>query len=258
MRRCATSTGFTLIELLVVISIIAVLASMLLPAVGMVMEAARKTKCTSNMRQIGLAVSAYTNDFEGRLPYVNGITSNHRGHEGSVLDTLLADLLGTDLQPGHVENSCTGNKVFICPAGPYRKVGTHWGKAVWVNAAGVEGLYDDRNSYEGSMYYHYSNSAPVASGGLGGADLQISRFKKSAQMPWQFCSNRGAPTGVGFAGLQGYSFHKNFSRPTMFLDGHVKVLSSNEGRVGGGNNLNGNIQTLLIPSNFSNYAFPEY
>jgi prepilin-type N-terminal cleavage/methylation domain-containing protein/prepilin-type processing-associated H-X9-DG protein len=60
MRR-----GFTLIELLVVVSIIAVLASMLLPAIKLVREAANQTSCASNLRQLALASFAYANDNDG-------------------------------------------------------------------------------------------------------------------------------------------------------------------------------------------------
>ena len=59
--------GFTLIELLVVISIIAVLASMIMPAIKLVRSSAWSTKCQSNLRQFGLANFAYAGDWEGFL-----------------------------------------------------------------------------------------------------------------------------------------------------------------------------------------------
>ena len=67
--------GFTLIELLVVITIIAILASLLLPAIGMARGAARAMQCASNMRQAGMMMIAYTSE-EGRFPTpVDGIGS---------------------------------------------------------------------------------------------------------------------------------------------------------------------------------------
>ncbi len=66
--RCVRRVGFTLIELLVVISIIALLAAILFPVFGRARENARRSSCASNMKQLGLGIIQYTQDYDEKYP----------------------------------------------------------------------------------------------------------------------------------------------------------------------------------------------
>src|SRR5687767_14347260 len=63
-----TRKAFTLIELLVVIAIIAILAAILFPVFARAKEAAKKSSCLSNLKQIALGFNMYVTDFDDRMP----------------------------------------------------------------------------------------------------------------------------------------------------------------------------------------------
>jgi prepilin-type N-terminal cleavage/methylation domain-containing protein len=96
------STGpdaFTLIELLVVISIIAVLASLLLPALSRAKECGRATACKNNLRQLSLGAATYSLDNKGRLPYFLDWLSTRPG----------------DLTSGQLYPYLKTSQVYLCP-----------------------------------------------------------------------------------------------------------------------------------------------
>ncbi|MFN3651485.1 MAG: DUF1559 domain-containing protein [Armatimonadota bacterium] len=69
MMRSHRIKGFTLIELLVVIAIIAILAAILFPVFAQAREAARKASCSSNLRQLGMGIAMYHQDYDERYPF---------------------------------------------------------------------------------------------------------------------------------------------------------------------------------------------
>ena len=128
MLRLRRSRGFTLIELLVVIAIIAVLIALLLPAVQQAREAARRTQCKNNMKQLGLGLHNYHDTFNlFPMSYGNG----NYGEGGKMVSWLTGILPYIDQAPlyntidfnlpinGTTANTAAAQTViaaFLCPS----------------------------------------------------------------------------------------------------------------------------------------------
>lgn len=123
MKSAGTRSGFTLIELLVVIAIISILAAILFPVFARARENARRASCMSNLKQIGLGMMMYVQDYDERYPQmeyygaftkqtdpakpgalfmVNRWTSNPRDHYMTWMDFIYPYVKSTQL--------------FICPS----------------------------------------------------------------------------------------------------------------------------------------------
>ena len=84
MVRICKRRAFTLIELLVVIAIIAILIALLLPAVQQAREAARRSTCKNNMKQLGLAIHNYADVYNEYFPLNWAPAMAGRGGAGGV------------------------------------------------------------------------------------------------------------------------------------------------------------------------------
>jgi prepilin-type N-terminal cleavage/methylation domain-containing protein/prepilin-type processing-associated H-X9-DG protein len=106
-RNCTPKKGFTLIELLVVIAIIAILAAILFPVFAQAREKARAATCLSNMKQLGLGLQMYAQDYDETLPPRND----------GVYD--FNDPTKTTFRPnflGSLSPYTKNNKIYACPS----------------------------------------------------------------------------------------------------------------------------------------------
>jgi len=205
-------SAFTLIELLVVIAIIAILAAILFPVFAQAREAARKTTCQSNLKQIGLALRMYSNDYDehwfcsGALPQFPATVA-----DGSNLIRNLGGGLAYFCQP-YVKNY----GIFKCPSDPGDDYWTRNSNGAYVSSI----WWGHPTSY---MYRHIWDCAgPRGDPRVGMADASLA-----------FPANQGV-----FVELAAWHAEKkslwNTEQPLTtrtvnmaYADGHVKVYKLN-------------------------------
>lgn len=107
MLQKVRQSGFTLIELLVVIAIIAILAAILFPVFAQARESARSTSCLSNMKQLGLALRMYSQDYDETNPNIR-----LADYSGGCCNQ---DLIWKNVVMPYIKNK----PVFACPSNPY-------------------------------------------------------------------------------------------------------------------------------------------
>lgn len=163
--------GFTLIELLVVIAIIAILAAILFPVFARARENARRSSCQSNLKQIGLGILQYAQDFDERfMPGANNMSQSGAGW-------------GTQVQP-YVKSI----QIFRCPSDPYVQAPYFPYGAAYLPSTFS---YFYNNNFAGGFQY---DKGYVATPGAPGLNLSQVNVPTRTVMVWECAIGYWYPT----------------------------------------------------------------
>jgi prepilin-type N-terminal cleavage/methylation domain-containing protein/prepilin-type processing-associated H-X9-DG protein len=204
--------AFTLIEVLVVISILALLAALLLPVLAQSRETARGAVCSSNLRQIGIALRAYTDDHDGLYPVLSLTpppeTDEEEDEEGELDHPVLWDEV--------IEPYFDNDPVYRCPSDPSPV--EFFDRSYSLNASFILGLHESAISYP---------SATILAGDRRNALHNQDRPALFAWWQWQ--GGLWPPAALPDptpAATRDLALDRHRGRPNLlFVDGHVRPLA---------------------------------
>ena len=198
--------GFTLIELLVVIAIIAILAAILFPVFARARESARKTNCVSNLRQLGLALHMYAQDWDERLPL-----DKYMGNSDERLWRLVRPIYP------YVKNK----NIFYCPSAP---VGARFDPTI------VDSDYNWSHGWITYLYFSWYAPDPKRPFHKVRPDMApyipparprvLTEMDPYPSTTWLMSCWFQKGKKVPFL----HSYMHKMILPVLYLDGHVKVL----------------------------------
>lgn len=223
--RRALHGGFTLIELLVVVAIIAVLLAILVPALSAARELAQRTKCASNLRQIGIAWMYYLDDSDDRfmyptdvnLPWLYGGRTEDEVYAIAGLKNVIQE---RPLNPYVALNQGQNRQgdLFHCPS-------DDGATTLHLRSEGMTAYELYGNSYRGNLFVtpsRYYSDAPVPIP-LRLADIEVpaSSFLLGGDMQWYL-------VGTGYSA----AWHDDEGNKVnlVFADGHAAFTDMSAGR----------------------------
>lgn len=234
MKVLASRRGFSLVELLTVIAIIAILAGIIFPVMGMVNNKARMNKCITQLHQIGLGVQMFKQD-NRRYPDMLAIPVQRQGSTVIPFDRVTrntSNLVG--LYPEYVKG---GAKMFHCPCS--KEIDT---SKADIDEAGTGWEFYSYDSYDfmristTQVQQHYTRSWCILANGQTPEDAVRAIIPDNAPVTGDAASDyerqlkfRTPPDNTVITWC---SYHESANltgkAPTLYLDGHVDQLDASQ------------------------------